>query len=59
MSVKSEIRLVVPSDWGYGEKGLNDTVPPNSELLFYIELAGFKDKEPVEPPSVKRNLIIE
>jgi len=58
MSLKSEIRLIVPPEWAYGEKGKDEIIPPNSELLFYIELLKFKDKE-VEPPMVKKELIIE
>jgi FKBP-type peptidyl-prolyl cis-trans isomerase len=53
MSLRSEIRLIVPSEWGYGEEGKGDIIPPNSDLLFYVELLSIKDKE-IEPPLVKK-----
>ena len=56
MSLTSEITLIVPSDWGYGEKGFGDKIPSNAELKYIVKLCSIKDKE---PPSIKRNLIIE
>jgi len=56
MSVNSQIRLIVPNEWGYGEEGYDDKVPPKAELIYVVKLLGIRDKE---PPSIKRNRIIE
>ncbi|MAO65546.1 MAG: hypothetical protein CL666_11155 [Balneola sp.] len=34
------ITLYIPSVYGYGSRGSGDTIPPNSNLIFDIELAG-------------------
>jgi len=38
MKVGGKRRLMVPSELGYGESGVGDVVPPNSDLIFEIEL---------------------
>ncbi|MBB4078204.1 FKBP-type peptidyl-prolyl cis-trans isomerase FkpA [Lewinella aquimaris] len=30
--------LIIPSDLGYGPQGSSGTIPPDSELMFYVEL---------------------
>jgi FK506-binding protein 2 len=37
-------RLTVPADLAYGRKGIIDIVPPNSALVFDIELLNFSTK---------------
>jgi len=48
MKVGSKWQLFVPSDLAYGTKG-NRNIPPNSTLLFEVELLGIE-----EPPKPKK-----
>lgn len=34
----SRVMLVIPSDLGYGEQGSGDDIPPNSDLVFVIDV---------------------
>ena len=38
MKTGGKRRLLVPSKLGYGEKGVGETVPPNANLVFDVEL---------------------
>jgi len=38
MNVGSKFRLFIPSDLGYGEEGAGTRIPPNSALIFELEL---------------------
>jgi FKBP-type peptidyl-prolyl cis-trans isomerase len=42
MKVGGKRRLMVPSHLGYGNKGSGDTIPPNANLIFDIELIEVK-----------------
>ena len=38
MSVGEQARLIISPDYGYGEEGYPGLIPPNSELIFDVEL---------------------
>ncbi len=42
MRVGGKRRLVVPAQMAYGAKGFKEIVPPNSTLVYEIELTGFE-----------------
>ena len=40
MKVGDKIRVFIPATLGYGETGAGDVIPPNSDLIFDIEITG-------------------
>ena len=49
MKVGGRRRLVVPPAMAYGEKGFKEVVPPNSTLVYEIELLEFERAEDEVP----------
>jgi FKBP-type peptidyl-prolyl cis-trans isomerase len=45
MPVGSKWQLFVPAELAYGEAGAGGTIPPNSTLIFEVELLSIKDKQ--------------
>jgi FKBP-type peptidyl-prolyl cis-trans isomerase FkpA len=46
MEVGSAYRIFIPSDLAYGESGAGNFIPPNSTLIFKVELLGIVAPEP-------------
>ncbi len=49
MPVGSKWQLFIPSSLAYGERGAGAEVPPNSTLIFEVELVSIQPKTPPKP----------
>ena len=45
MKVGEKAKLVIRSDYGYGDAGSPPKIPGKATLVFDVELIGFKEKE--------------
>jgi FKBP-type peptidyl-prolyl cis-trans isomerase FklB len=53
MPVGSKWQLFIPSDLAYGERGAGLSIPPNSKLIFEVELLSIQDKAKADTPPAK------
>jgi FK506-binding protein 1 len=45
MSLGEKSILTISSDYGYGDRGFPGLIPPNSKLVFEVELLAINDKK--------------
>ena len=49
LSVGDKATFTIPSNLAYGERGAGGVIPPNSDLIFEVELISFEKPEPIVP----------
>lgn len=55
MTIGDKIRVTCPSNKAYGSNGAGESIPPNADLIFEIELFAFGD-HPKKEEEAKNDL---
>jgi len=55
MKVGAKWELYIPPDLAYGKAGRDKRIPPNSALIFEVELLGIDQAPPSPPPVVRKS----
>ena len=51
MKIGEVRQLIIPADMAYGEAGVPGTIPPNSPLVFDVQLISIDEKAPAQEAS--------
>ena len=57
MKVGDKIRVFIPATLGYGEAGAGDVIPPNSDLIFDIEITGTMAAPKINKETMLKNIV--